>query len=189
MSSILDQPANDKKRYSMGKTKNESMKESSLSNGKEEPKKASSRKSSKKKQSNYLNYKKQLTTSRNVGPSNSNSLASHFYSNRSANEPSYTRDSDVGLMEAMKSELIKPKSSLRKNVYESMPKKSINERKGSTPANYSVITDTYSKPDDSMAQKYSTSRIITQKPPNASFKYQGKSFSKHPKLPMSKSVK
>lgn len=111
------------KRYSVGKTMNSSSKDKLLSRQEDDKRKPSSRTNSKKKQSNYLNYKKQVITSRNFGPCSSNSVNSYFYSNRSGNEPSNIEDNDsYPAVDTIKNDFNISKPSLRKNVYESLPK-------------------------------------------------------------------
>lgn len=204
ISSILERPFDEaNKRQSLGTTLHETSKEKTNTSVLDEKRKDSGRKVSKKKQSNFLNYKKQVTNStRNLGPSSTNSLTSYFYSNRSVNEASAGDDSEGTMhFDKARNELNYPKPNLRKNVYESMPKKLISERKGSTPANFSVLTDNYTKTEDSIAAKYgsqmvgeapkqyNTSRNSGLKVPESSFKYSSNKVSKQPKLPVSKSVK
>lgn len=192
-----------RKRNSLNKKRSSFSKEKSIGSSNDK-KKASSRKVSKKKQSNYLNYKKQINSSRNFGPNISNSLTTYFYSNKSGTaDVSNFEDLDYAKsMEKGKKESKYSKPALRKNIYDSLPKKSINERKGSTPANYSVLTDNFVHTDESMTGRYNsknymsvhekqlkTSRNKGLQLPPSSFKYSTTNFSKNAKLPISRSVK
>ncbi|CAI2386582.1 unnamed protein product [Moneuplotes crassus] len=204
--SNIDKAMNDQaRRSSTGKKKAISPKDKNQ--GKSE-KKASSRAGSKKKQSNYLNYKKQLNSyTRNTRIDTSKSLKKYFYSNRSINEASQMDDFDSNIAtEKHQGELRYSKPNLRKNVYASLPKKTLNERKASSPANYSVLTDNFVKIEDSLAMKYTSNQQIKPKEdryskspkssipaPSSQYHSQGKksfkSSTKTVKLPVSKSVK
>lgn len=138
-------------------------------------KKGGSRAGSKsKKQSNYLNYKKQLNSySRNGGINTSSTLKKYFYSNRSINDPSNV---DEPSLPPSGNETGFQKSTLRKNVYASLPKKSLNERKASSPGNYSVLTDNFVKIEDSIAMNYTSNQTS-----KANSKLQDEKYSKSPK--------
>jgi len=80
--------------------------------------------------------------------------------NQSINDPSNVDDSgSISTYEKVKNEFTYSKSTLRKNIYESLPKKLMNERKGSTPANHSVLTDNFMKIEDSVTSKYTTNPL------------------------------
>ena len=126
--------------------------------------KKSARGGSKKKQSNFLNYKKQINTySRTKNLDHSGSMTKYFYSNRSINEPSsQVEDSEeIWNIESRRESQRFQKPSLRLNVYESLPKKSLNERKDSIKGNYSVLTDNYIKTESSLAGKYSSNYVLS----------------------------
>lgn len=141
-----------------------------------------------------------------------------FYPNQSTIDPSNVDESgSISTYDKLKNEFTYSKPTLRKNIYESLPKKLMNERKGSTPANHSVLTDNFMKIEDSVTSKYTTnplvdfdsqsscvgtqlksdieqhyhtSRNLGLQLPNSTFKYSSKThISKNPKLPMSRSVK
>lgn len=92
-------------------------------------------------------------------------MTKYFYSNRSINEAgSQVEDSEeIWNIESRRESLRFQKPSLRKNVYESLPKKTLNDRKSSINRNYSVLTDNYVKTEDSLAEKYSSHHILSDK--------------------------
>lgn len=142
----------------------------------------------------------------------------HEKKNQSINDPSNVDDSgNISTYEKVKNEFTYSKSTLRKNIYESLPKKLMNERKGSTPANHSVLTDNFMKIEDSVTSKYTTNPLAEYDSQsswmgvylksdvdhhyhtsrngglqlqNSTFKYFSKGNApKNAKLPMSKSLK
>jgi len=142
--------------------------------------------------------------SRNTRLENSNSLKKYFHTNRSQNEAIQFNDNEkLWSGEKSKNELRYSKPNLRKNVYASLPKKTFNERKASSPNNYSVLTDNFVKIEDSLTMKYSSNKNIKAKEdqytstsrntglnlPKSSYKSSSKVMSKKSSLPMSKSVK
>ena len=206
VSKIIGKNANKtEKRQSFNKNKSNTSKENSMINNIiDERKKPSSRKNS-KKQSNYLNYKKQINSSRNHNLANSSSMKTYFYSTRSGVDNSTHENNEISSQAERQSHEMKcPKPTLKKTWYDAnlsnllmvsdlsftAMKKLTGERKGSIPNNYSIITDNFvASNEDSLVSKYNTARNDKLKIPASKLKYNGKNFNSKPKLPLSKSVK
>lgn len=197
------------KRQSFTKNRISFSKENSMSNANEDRKKPSTRKNS-KKQSNYLNYKKQINTSRNPVLGNSSSLKTYFYSSRSGvgesnQQEVYQSTQDISSCQAERQthEIRCPKPSIRKNCYDSNQsnflmlndismsglKRPIEDHKSSIANNYSVMTDNFVHSDEQLDSNYNSERNDNLQLPLSKFKYANKNFTKTAKLPISKSVK
>ena len=142
-----------------------------------------------------------------ISRNNSKKKQVNYYStNKSTNGFSQMEDSEsIPFQERSRNEMKFFKPSLRKNVYASLTKKNLNDRKASSPGNYSVLTDNFiSKIDDSLAIKYishrpappketnykSSTRNKGLKLPKSTYKSSSKVLNKNgSKLPISKSVK
>jgi len=98
------------------------------------------------KQSNFLNYKKQINSSKNTGITNSSNLTSNFYSSKSAIENSKLYNQDASTMiELQPNEKRQSKPKLHKKLE--------NKQKESIPNNYSVITNNIAHCEELLAGK------------------------------------